>query len=119
MVLSRPYPIAVSGTEIKYSFDKISKIFKLEFQSKTSIQEPSLIYLPPFIYNQENLQFKHSEDLTVQASRDNQNILEVQAKENMNTTKSWVVVGISEDIPSLRTLSWFDTFLSFIPFLNR
>ena len=65
------------------------------------------------------MQFKHSEDLSVQVSKDNENILEIHAKKEANTTKSWVVVGISDDIPSLRTLSWFDTFLSFIPFLNR
>ena len=77
-----------------------------------------MIYLPPFIYDPGRLQFKHSEDLSVQVSTDYENILEVIAKENMNTTKSWVVVGISDDIPSLRTLSWFDTFLSFVPFVR-
>ena len=119
--LSRPYPLAVAGTQLQYSFDTEARIFRLEFRPDTSIARPSLVFLPSLVFG-DNTHFKHSDDLSVRLSQDNPQILEVRFKQDqddMKTTRSWVTVGISEDVPSLRSDSWLNYLASFIPFLNR
>ena len=118
-ILSRPYPMSVPGTQLKYSFDKKTKIFKLEFQSIGDIYSPGKVYLPSNIYG-ENRYFKHSEDLEVRSSDEDSQFLEITVKKDyVTTTNSWVVVGVTSQLPSIRSNSWLDTFLSFIPFLSR
>ena len=116
-ILSRPYPVSVAGTNIKYSFDSQSKVFKLEFQANTESSDPSKIFLPQHIYGS-SLEFKHSEDLIV--SKENGQYLEFTFKENSKPDKkSWIVVGVNKDIPSLRSQSWLQSFLSYaVPFLK-
>ena len=119
--LSRPYPLAVAGSQLQYSFDTEARIFRLEFRPDTSIARPSLVFLPSLVFG-DNTHFKHSDDLSVRLSPDNPQILEVRFKQDqddMKTTKSWVTVGISEDVPSLRSDSWLNYLASFIPFFNR
>ena len=119
--LSRPYPLAVAGSQLQYSFDTEARIFRLEFRPDTSIARPSLVFLPSLVLG-DNTHFKHSDDLSVRLSQDNPQILEVRFKQDqddMKTTRSWVTVGISEDVPSLRSDSWLNYLASFIPFLNR
>ena len=120
--LSRPYPLAVAGSQLQYSFDTEARIFRLEFRPDTSIARPSLVFLPSLVFG-DNTHFKHSDDLSVRLSQDNPQILEVRLKQDqeddMKTTRSWVTVGISEDLPNLRSDSWLNYLASFIPFLNR
>ena len=119
--LSRPYPLAVAGSQLQYSFDTEARIFRLEFRPDTSIARPSLVFLPSLVFG-DNTHFKHSDDLSVMLSQDNPQILEVRFKQDqddMKTTRSWVTVGISEDVPSLRSDSWLNYLASFIPFSNR
>ena len=119
--LSRPYPLAVAGSQLQYSFDTEARIFRLEFRPDTSIARPSLVFLPSLVFG-DNTHFKHSDDLSVRLSQDNPQILEVRFKQDQDdvkTTRSWVTVGISEDVPSLRSDSWLNYLASFIPFLNR
>ena len=119
--LSRPYPLAVAGSQLQYSFDTKARIFRLEFRPDTSIAQPSLVFLPSLVFG-DNIHFKHSDDLSVSLSQDNPQILEVRLKQDqddMKTTRSWVTVGISEDVPSLRSNSWLNYLASFIAFLNR
>ena len=119
--LSRPYPLAVAGSQLQYSFDTKARIFRLEFRPDTSIAQPSLVFLPSLVFG-DNPHFKHSDDLSVSLSQDNPQILEVRLKQDQDdikTTRSWVTVGISEDVPSLRSNSWLNYLASFIPFLNR
>ena len=111
--------MSVPGTHLKYSFNKKTKTFKLEFQSNRNISLPGKIYLPSNIYG-ENRHFKHSEDLDVKVSDEDSQLLDIIVKkDSVTTTTSWVVVGITSELPSIRNDSWFDTFLSFIPFLSR
>ena len=118
-ILSRPYPMSVPGTQLKYSFDKKTKIFKLEFQSIEDISSPGKVYLPSTIYG-ENRYFKYSEDLEVRSSNEDSQFLEITVKKDyVTTTNSWLVVGVTSQLPSIRSNSWLDTFLSFIPFLSR
>ena len=65
---------------------------------------------------------KYSEDLDVRVSEEDPQLLEIIVKNDSVSTDSvtsWVVVGVTSDLPSLRTKSWLHTFLSFIPFLSR
>ena len=118
-ILSRPYPMSVPGTQLRYSFDKNTKIFKLEFQSIEDISTPGKIYLPSNIYG-ENRYFKHSEDLEVRLSDEDSQLLDITVKkDSVTTTNSWLVVGVTSELPSIRSNNWLDTFLSFIPFLSR
>ena len=119
--LSRPYPLAVAGSQLQYSFDTEARIFRLEFRPDTSIARPSLVFLPSLVLG-DNTHFKHSDDLSVRLSQDNPQILEVRFKQDQDdikTTRSWVTVGNSEDVPSLRSDSWLNYLASFIPFLKR
>ena len=118
-VLSRPYPLAVAGKEPNYSFDFKTKTFHLEFYPDKGITAPSLIFLPDHIY-EGKLHIVSSEELSVGVSETNSQVLQVTLKEGtfQNTKKSWVTVGVSEEIIS-RNDSWMDFFLSYIPILKR
>ena len=118
-ILSRPFPVSVAGTNLKYSFDYNSKIFKLSFNPNTSISDPSIIYAPDHIYNN-SLEMKHSEDLLVKRSVDNGQYLEVSfVPGSSSPDKSWLVLGVTNNIPSLRHQSWLETVFSYIPFFKK
>jgi len=44
--LARPYPMAVSGTDVAYKYDKTARTFTLEYTQSEDIEEPTIIYLP-------------------------------------------------------------------------
>lgn len=45
-IISRPLPIAVSGTIKEYSYDRKEKLFTLTYSGNADIKAPTLIYLP-------------------------------------------------------------------------
>lgn len=45
-VISRPLPIAVSGTIKNYSYDRKEKLFTLTYTGSSVIKAPTLVYLP-------------------------------------------------------------------------
>ena len=114
-ILSRPYPVSVAGIDIKYSFDSKKNVFKLEFQPNRTSSQPSKVFLPQHIYGS-NIEFNHSEDLIV--SIDKPQYLEFTFKDNSTPQKSWLVVGTTKNIPNLRSQSWLQSFLSYVPFLK-
>ena len=119
-ILSRPYPMAVSGKNLKYSFDPEVKAFDMEYDADPDILAPTLIFVPQHTYGAD-MEVIVSDDLEYRTSSDNSNILEVRLKTEENSReekKSWVVIGVSGKIETVRTsTSWLDTFWSFVPFV--
>ena len=113
-VLSRPYPLAVAGTQPEYNFDVKNKKFHLEFYPDSAISSPSLIFLPDHVYDGQ-LHYVSSADLSVRVSGEDKRLLEVRLEgQTEMKEKSWVTVGITEEIKS-RNDSWLDYFLNLIP----
>jgi hypothetical protein len=48
----RPYPTAIAGDPIRFSFDIKKRIFKFEFRHDPAVKEPTEIYIPHFQYPQ-------------------------------------------------------------------
>eukprot|EP00090_Calanus_glacialis_P047637 TRINITY_DN9987_c0_g1_i4.p1 TRINITY_DN9987_c0_g1~~TRINITY_DN9987_c0_g1_i4.p1 ORF type:complete len:610 (-),score=147.15 TRINITY_DN9987_c0_g1_i4:118-1947(-) len=121
-VLSRPYPIAVSGKNLKYSFDPESKVFDIEFYDNPDIILPTLVFVPKHTYGTD-LEVIVSDDLSYKMSKENMQVIEINIKDNRESErqeKSWVVLGISGQVSTVRTSStWMETFWSFIPFFGR
>jgi hypothetical protein len=46
----RPYPVAVAGDPLRFSFDMKRRIFKFEFRHDPAVTEPTEIYVPTFQY---------------------------------------------------------------------
>jgi len=44
--LARPYPMAVSGTDVAYKYDKAAGTFMLEYIQSADIEQPTIVYLP-------------------------------------------------------------------------
>ena len=121
-VLSRPYPIAVSGKNLKYSFDPESKVFDMEYDVNPDIILPTLVFVPKHTYGTD-LEVIVSDDLSYKMSKENSQVIEINLKDNSESNrkeKSWVVLGISGQGSTVRTSStWMETFFSFIPFFGR
>ena len=117
-ILSRPYPLAVAGRELTYEYDFKTKTFHMEFYPDESISAPSLLFMPDHIY-EGRLHLVSSADLSVRVSEEDRRLLEVRLEAQAeNGKKSWVTVGVSEEIES-RNDSWLDYFLTFIPILRK
>ena len=116
-VLSRPYPLAVSGHDLEYSFDVETKVFQMAFHANQDISLPSIIFVPQHIYGDE-LKVLVSNDLTYKMSKENNQVIEIEVnaiKELGRMDKSWVVIGIDEKINTLGTeTTWSEIFQSLI-----
>merc|ERR1719469_1776383 len=115
-VLSRPYPVAVAGTNIKFTFKTDTSILDMEFDADSSMDSPSLIYLPKHLYDgrQEVLS---SDDLEYEFSSSNDQILEVRSRGREG--KSWMVIGLQGQVSTSRSRqSWGQYLLSFLPRAN-
>ena len=121
-ILSRPYPMAVAGESLKFSFDPETRMFDMEFIPSSDIQLPTIIFVPRHTYGSD-MEVIVSDNLSYQVSGDNNQLLEIRLKEGEvsdGSQKSWVVLGKNGEINTVRTAStWVETFLSFIPFFRR
>ena len=114
--------MAVAGENIKYSFDPETRMFDMEFDALADIQLPSVIFVPRHVYGMD-MEVIVSDNLSYKMSRDNDQILEISLKDTEvsdRREKSWVVLGKSGEINTVRTSStWLQTFWSFIPFFRK
>ncbi len=80
--LLRVYPHATAGKINEFSFDKESKIFKMEYTNNVSISKPTEIFIPRLIYtNGWNVEITGTTDYS-QTFDETTQILKVSAKED-------------------------------------